>query len=65
MKYSFVETLSFQQMVKYLFMEVTVHAPEPPLRFCDCVVLPGVIAPGLVQRRRGAESLHAVAPKER
>jgi len=60
----FVETLSFQQIVKHLFTEGTVPLPEPPLRFA--IVLYYFL---WSYRSRGgataagAEALHAVAPK--
>ena len=63
----FVETLSFQQIIKHLFTEGTVPVrPEPPLRFA-------IVSYYLLWSYRssggataaGAEALHAVVPKER
>ncbi len=66
MTFGFVETLSFQQIVKHLFTEGTVPAPRTAPAFCDCVVLPSL---GLSLQwgchSGGGEALHAVAPKER
>ena len=65
-KNGFVETLSFQQIVKHLFTEGTV--PVPPnrpftLRWCR-ITFSGVIAPDGCHSG-GAEALHAGVPKQR
>jgi len=59
----FVETLSFQQIVKHLFTGDSARPPEPPA-LCDCAVLPslGLSLHGGV-RGAGTEALYAVAPK--
>ena len=54
----FVETLSFQQMVKHLFTEGIV--PIPPN--CPFALRSEVIVPWGVPQRRG-EALHTVAPQ--
>ncbi len=62
----FVETLSFQQIVKQLFMEGIVPVPRTFPALCDGVVLPYL---DYGQRgdatAAGAEELRAVAQEER
>jgi hypothetical protein len=65
MNSGFVETLSFQQMVKHLFTERTVPVPPNRLfasRLCR-ITFSGVIAQEGATAA-GAEALRAVAPKE-
>jgi hypothetical protein len=63
-KIGYVETLSFQQMVKHLFTEGTVPVPRTAPSLCDCVVLPSLelsFKGGVTAAK--AEELHAVAQK--
>jgi hypothetical protein len=65
-KYSFAETLNFQQIVTHLYTEGTVPVPRTAPSLCDCVVLPSQeLSLQGMPSAAGAGALHAIALKQR